>query len=209
MTSPKAEKLPACISLKRLSLSGAPPSIPPVAGSELYGTQTGGAYTSYNQYAEHQERSRWCWAAVASSMGNYYWPSEEWNQERIVRLILHGTLSNVGHELPPALQLVATLKQVVMGSMPAVQELRNELVMNHPFAVKIAPKKSRPNTHVLGIGALDYLPLNGTTVPMWWVCDPWPAQSNRWVAVNDFPSRYPEDPGSDWIETYYTMKGNA
>ncbi|CAM3529822.1 Peptidase C39-like domain-containing protein [Bordetella sputigena] len=215
MDTTNEQRLPNCLSLKRLSLEGAAPA----KGSELVATPGGGASTSYPNFFQEQQHTHWCWAAVSTALGNYY-QSQTWSTFTQLQLYCAmfgltpsqctGTrytdsLCNRDYQLIPPMQYVGVFRKGVIGT-PSRNALRIELVNDRPFAVHLNPNTGADEGHFVVISA--YSPgTSGNSLALWYVCDPWAAGLMRWVVCDTFPERYPGDPNSTWDYTYYTAKG--
>ncbi|OZI23165.1 hypothetical protein CAL26_06710 [Bordetella genomosp. 9] len=210
-------RLPACLALKPLSLdSGAQGKT-----GEFVGTPGGGATTAFPGFLEGQQHTQWCWAAVATGLGNYYQSQsgQSYTQLQIYCAVFgltqnqcSGTsytdaLCNRVYELVTPLQFVGAMRKLVLG-MPSRQVLRTELVNDRPFAVYLSRGEATAVGHFVVISAYNprQVPGSSDPVPMWYVCDPWAGGTQRWVVCDTFPEQYPGDPNTTWGYTYYTAR---
>ena len=216
MVSTNEKRLPACLSLKRLSLSGSQQG----KNDQLLETSGGGSTSGYaNLSFEAQTHDQWCWAAVSTSLGNYYHsPNYHFTQPQIVCATIglaQGSCSgssynearcNVPKPLENPLKYVGAFKTLSQGSLSVIT-LRTELAAARPFVVGIA-KQGQKVIHFVVICDYDLVAPqpSSSKVPMWYVCDPWAGGKKQWIAVDAFPSQYPEDMNTSWAETFTTTK---
>lgn len=217
MDTSNEQRLPNCLSLKRLSLD--PPA--QAKAGELMATPGGGATTNYPAFFEVQQHTRWCWAAVTTGLGNYYQSQYGRTYTQLgLYCAIFGLLQsqctgsaytdsvcNQSYELEGPMKYVGVFKKSVQGT-PSRQVLRLELVNDRPFAVKLSSNTGNDG-HFVVISAYNLRTTSGSSDPvaMWYVCDPWGAGLRRWVVCDTFPEKYPGDPDATWAYTYYTGRG--
>lgn len=182
--------------------------LPPVAGAAPLGGAGGTSGSLPNFAVARQEQSNWCWAAVSSSVANFFGPPQ-WTQCRVASAELaplnccggdaSGSCNQEGY-LDRALQRVGHFNQLIFTTLNfgAVQ---NELNATRPVGCRIA--WSGGGAHFVALGGW-LIAGNGTQYVD--VYDPFYGPTQK--KYSDFVSGYMTQ-GDSWSHTYLTATAAA
>src|SRR5471032_628587 len=155
------------------------------------------ASASLNFNMQPQTQSNWCWAAVSSSVGNYY-GTGSWTQCGVANAELGRNSCcnqpgpcNVYGYLDSALQTTRSFNGMNQGSLQ-LSAIENQINMGRPVGLRCA---------WYGGGA-HFLTIYGTNGNYLQIADSIYGYSTR--ALNSFPGSY--NGGGNWTNTYFTRK---
>lgn len=147
---------------------------------------------------QHQQQTRWCWAAVAVAVNLYYSPASRWTQCSLANAALRQTTCcadgtstpcNQPWYLDKALQIVNNLALSVAGKA-ALGSVGSEIDGCRPLGLRIGWHGG--GGHFVAIYGCADTSIN--------IADPW--YGNSIQNYNLFPTSY--HGGGMWTRTYYT-----
>jgi hypothetical protein len=152
---------------------------------------------------EHQKQDRWCWAAVAVSVGRYYKRSQMAQCELVKKQLNNvsccgvnasSSACNQPYSLPPPLT-VAGVDCLVAPGVADVNDLQNEINNNRPVCLRYQWSEGGGHFAVIEGWA---------EIPEAWVAveDPWLWWSELRLA--DLVNGNYKGPGGAWTDTYFT-----
>ncbi|VAW70647.1 hypothetical protein MNBD_GAMMA09-3627 [hydrothermal vent metagenome] len=155
---------------------------------------------------QQQQKAHWCWAALASSLADYY-QTGDWTQEQIALeiadrdslldkkmiTITRGN-TNVNTTLDKALRVSRCLSHWSPGK-PSFERIQFEINLGRPLCMRI-------EWHA---GDAHYAMLNGYDAKNRYVLVKDPLHGDSRQAYKEFPRNY-NNCGGVWTETYWTDK---
>lgn len=152
--------------------------------------------------AEVQQMEKWCWAAIASSLGRYY-RTRTLSQAEVASQVLNngcqgasaaGLEMDTESRLDKAMRVAGCYSHWTPGK-PLFDRVRFEINLGRPFAARIGWHN----------GEGHYVLVNGyrNAGRHLWVTDPLSGTGEHPYA--DFPSAYRQ--GGTWTETFWTTPG--
>ncbi|PHM26097.1 papain-like cysteine protease family protein [Xenorhabdus budapestensis] len=146
---------------------------------------------------ENQSQSKWCWAAVATSVGNYYFGEGSWTQCSVASGELDQDCCNnpgpcnIPYYLEKALAFTRSLNEGISGRL-SMSDIEIQIDIECPISLRCA---------WYGGGA-HFLVINGYGPDYINVADPIYGYSTQ--TLSSFPASY--NGGGDWTHTYFTQK---
>ncbi len=153
---------------------------------------------------EHQQQDKWCWAAVASSVGNFYARQIIWTQPKVASAVLKQSCvaapsaCNQDAELDGALAAVQQFVPPVIANWLSPSQLFAAMQARHPVCIRIKWTYGNSGAHFAVIGGST----NGADIQTTRLrlCDPYYGDSC--IAASEMNGRYQQ--GGVWTDTYMT-----
>ena len=165
-----------------------------------------GAWRKLDFDMQDQEQTKWCWAAVATSVALFYDPQTPWTQCTVANGQLHrndccgnGAAGpcNQYSFLASALELVGCLDSWDVNNSATFDEVRTEIDNQRALCFRV--RWNGGGAHFATI--VGYLAAGGPAGNLIWAEDSLFGRSQ--IAFDRFPADYPNG-GGDWTDTYYT-----
>jgi hypothetical protein len=165
-----------------------------------------GTGRSLNFNMETQERTQWCWAAVAVSVSRFYQPSSTFTQCRVANLELNTDVCcadlsacNLDNPLETALDKVGHFRDIEFEPLPFA-DVESEITAVHPVGCRIGWFGGGGHFVVIHGASVD---TGGAAMKRWVaVADPLYGPSD--YLINNFTSAYRQGAG-EWTHSYFTQ----